>query len=86
MYNIRHVLGSIFPELNYRKIEAPGSWFTVNVAPSFQVSQRPSVRLILAFGDRVYMSLPGEPDRDSLSPLYNVMYLRWAGGEYVKVG
>ncbi|MFN7105160.1 MAG: penicillin acylase family protein, partial [Pyrobaculum sp.] len=86
VYNIRHVLGSAIPQLNYRHVEAPGSWFTVDVAPGFQVSQGPSVRFIVAFGDGVYMSLPGGPDGDPLSPLYDAMYPLWVRGEYVKVG
>jgi penicillin amidase len=32
-YSLTHVLGSAFPGLNYRQAEAPGSWFTVNIAP-----------------------------------------------------
>ncbi len=91
VYDIRHVMGSVFPSFNYRKTEAPGSWFTVNVAPGspgseFRVSQGPSVRLIVAFCDGIYMSLPGGPDGDPLSPLYDAMYLPWVRGEYVKVG
>jgi len=84
-YSLTHVLGSAFPGLNYRQVEAPGSWFTVNVAPGFQVSQGPSVRLIVAFGEGVYMMLPGGPDGDPLSPLYDAMYMPWVRGEYVKV-
>jgi hypothetical protein len=66
-YSLTHVLGSAFPGLNYRQMEAPGSRFTVNVAPGFQVSQGPSVRFIVAFGDGVYMMLPGGPDCDPLT-------------------
>jgi penicillin amidase len=84
-YSIKHVLGSVFPQLNYRQVEAPGSWFTVNVAPGFQVSQGPSVRFIVAFGDGVYMMLPGGPDGDPLSQSYDAMYMPWVRGEYVKV-
>ncbi len=84
-YSLTHVLGSAFPGLNYRQVEAPGSWFTVNVAPGFRVSHGPSVRFIVAFGDGVYMMLPGGPDGDPLSPLYDAMYMPWVRGEYVKV-
>lgn len=85
-YNIQHVLSSVFPSLSYRSVEAPGDWFTVNVAPGFAVSHGPSVRFIVAFGDGVYMMLPGGPDGDPLSPLYDAMYIPWVRGEYVKVG
>ncbi|MCX8136546.1 penicillin acylase family protein [Pyrobaculum aerophilum] len=85
-YSISHVLGGVFPGLNYKKVEAPGDWFTVNVAPGFDVSHGPSVRFIAAFGDGVYMMLPGGPDGDPLSPLYDAMYMPWVRGEYVKVG
>ena len=86
VYDIEHVLGSALPQLNYKPLEAPGSWFTVNVAPGFRVSQGPSVRFIVAFGEGVYMMLPGGPDGDPLSPLYEALYMPWVRGEYVKVG
>lgn len=85
-YSIKHIMGEVFPQLNYRAVEAPGGWFTVNVAPGFDVSQGPSVRFIVAFGDGTYVSLPGGPDGDPLSPLYDKMYQLWVRGEYVKVG
>ncbi|MCU7787310.1 penicillin acylase family protein [Pyrobaculum sp. 3827-6] len=85
-YAISHLLGSAFPGLNYRRVEAPGDWFTVNVAPGFNVAHGPSVRFIVAFGSGVYMVLPGGPDGDPLSPLYDAMYMPWVRGEYVKVG
>jgi len=85
-YDIEHVLGGVFPQLNYRPVAAPGSWFTVNVAPDFHVSHGPSVRFIVDFKDGVYMMLPGGPDGDPLSPLYDAMYMPWVRGEYVKVG
>jgi penicillin amidase len=73
------------PTLNYRQVEAGGSWFTVNVAPSFKVSHGPSVRFIASFGDGVYMTSPGGPDGDLLSQSYDTMYMPWVKGEYVKV-
>jgi len=45
MYDVEHVLGGVFPQLNYKPVAAPGSWFTVNVAPDFGVSHGPSVKL-----------------------------------------
>ncbi|MEM4081422.1 MAG: penicillin acylase family protein [Pyrobaculum sp.] len=84
-YDIRHVLGRVFPRLNYPQKEASGSWFTINIAPGFEVSQGPSVRWIVAFGDGVYMSMPGGPDGDPLSSHYYSLYGLWLDGKYVKV-
>jgi len=58
-YDIKHVLGGVFPQLNYKPVVAPSSWFTVNVAPDFHVSHGPGVRFIVDFKEGVYMMLPG---------------------------
>jgi penicillin amidase len=41
------------------------------------------VRFIVAFGDGVYMMLPGSPDGNPFSQSYDAMYMPWVRGEYV---
>jgi penicillin amidase len=86
--NIEYLMG-VIPQFNIPKYPCDGNQWTINVAPGYNVSEGPSMRMVIDFSRLAinntyvgYLSYPGGQSGNPLSPHYRDSFELWKNYQY----
>ncbi len=83
-YSIEHPLGRFIESFNYKPIQAPGGFYTVNVAPWLKVTIGPSLRVVFDMSsDKSVAIIPGGELGNPFSKYYDNLVEPWLNGVYL---